>query len=622
MAKINGSVSQRADSYTFYIEWSESKASDYISTNKTTVTATAYVTCSAHTAWASGLAQKLVIDGTTFTATKTVDLSSGVKVALVTGSKTITHSTDGSKKITISADCDLPDGSGWGPAWGSASATVSLTTIPRYATSVQSMKSKTETSITMNWSSDSTIDYIWYSTNNGSNWTGINVTDGKSGSYTISSLSANTTYKIKTRVRRKDSQLTTDSSELSITTYDYPYCTDTPNFIIGEAVTLKFYNPLGREFKFYVIANGTQLSGEWTISGTSYTGINSEETSVPQLYLSIPNDSSGKYKIKVVYGTSTKIRDNGNTYRIDASKCMPTFSSCTYEDVGNISTQLTGDNQIIINGCNELQVTISRVNKAIAKNGATMSKYRLVCGNDSKEGNYSENDDVVLKLNNITNMTFMVYAIDSRGLSTPVISSISEENWKNYSGIVITSASIERNGGVGTDATLTFRGTIWNNTFGAVENEIVKCQYKYKKSNESTYGDPIDITPTRGEDLFSFNSTIKGDLDANGFNASNSFNIEIIITDKIKTATYNILLGAGTPAMAIHRDGVSFGAPYDEKQGGLIQFLANKYLSAGGAINMNNSDIINANCIWMNDEAEGHEGINFLKQRWRQNKSR
>ena len=113
MATINGSVSQRADSYSFYIEWSENKASDYISTNKTTVTATAWIACSAHTAWASGLAQKLVIDGTEFTATKTVDLSSGVKVALVTGSKTITHNTDGSKKITISADCDLPDGSGW-----------------------------------------------------------------------------------------------------------------------------------------------------------------------------------------------------------------------------------------------------------------------------------------------------------------------------------------------------------------------------------------------------------------------------------------------------------------------------------------------------------------------------
>jgi len=101
----------------------------------------------------------------------------------------------------------------------SGSGSWSLDRIPRYATSNQSLKSKSSSSISMNWSSDSTIDYIWYSTNNGSNWTGVNVADGTSGSYTISGLSANTTYKIKTRVRRKDSQLTTDSSSLSVTTY-------------------------------------------------------------------------------------------------------------------------------------------------------------------------------------------------------------------------------------------------------------------------------------------------------------------------------------------------------------------------------------------------------------------
>ena len=39
-----------------------------------------------------------------------------------------------------------------------------------------------------------------------------------------------------------------------------------------------------------------------------------------------------------------------------------------------------------------------------------------------------------------------------------------------------------------------------------------------------------------------------------------------------------------------------------------------KYASSGGAINMRNSDIVNANGIYMNDESEGHEGINFLKQ--------
>ena len=131
MARINGSVSQRSDSYSFFIDWSESKDSNYTSTNQTTVSATAYIYCSKHTAYASGLSQKLVIDGTEFTATKSVNLSSGVTVALVSGSKTITHDADGRKSITISADCDLPDGNGWGPAWGSASGTAELTTIPR-----------------------------------------------------------------------------------------------------------------------------------------------------------------------------------------------------------------------------------------------------------------------------------------------------------------------------------------------------------------------------------------------------------------------------------------------------------------------------------------------------------
>lgn len=135
-------------------------------------------------------------------------------------SKVITHDSNGSKTISISASHTGNSASGSSKMGNaSGSGTFKLTDIPRYATSVQSLKSKTSSSITMNWASDSTIDYIWYSKDNGSNWTGINVTDGKSGSYTISNLSANTTYKIKTRVRRKDSQLKTDSSVLPVTTY-------------------------------------------------------------------------------------------------------------------------------------------------------------------------------------------------------------------------------------------------------------------------------------------------------------------------------------------------------------------------------------------------------------------
>ena len=47
---------------------------------------------------------------------------------------------------------------------------------------------------------------------------------------------------------------------------------------------------------------------------------------------------------------------------------------------------------------------------------------------------------------------------------------------------------------------------------------------------------------------------------------------------------------------------------------GKVRMPEDKWASSGGAINMRNSDIVNANGIYMNDESEGHEGINFLKQ--------
>ena len=62
----------------------------------------------------------------------------------------------------------------------------------------------------MNWSSDSTCNYVWYSL--GGNWIAVGGVNAKSGSYTISGLSANTTYNVTTIVRRADSNLTSASS--------------------------------------------------------------------------------------------------------------------------------------------------------------------------------------------------------------------------------------------------------------------------------------------------------------------------------------------------------------------------------------------------------------------------
>lgn len=278
MAKINGSVSQRSDSYSFYIEWSESKASDYISTNKTTVTATVYVSCSAHNAYGTGYPQTLIIDGTKFTASKDISLSAGTTVALISGSKTITHNSDGSKSITISADCDLPDGNGYGPAWGSASGTVALTKIPRYASinsfSVSNISGNNGlTRVKFSFSASDTIDYAWYSTNNGSSWTGYNIADGTSGKFEVSGLSPGTSYKFKLRVRRKDSQLTTDSSTVTKSTYDIARFSSYSNFNLGDSTTVKYNNPAGATIQVGIYdTEGRNAYAEYrTATGSSYT---------------------------------------------------------------------------------------------------------------------------------------------------------------------------------------------------------------------------------------------------------------------------------------------------------------------------------------------------------------
>ena len=89
----------------------------------------------------------------------------------------------------------------------------------------------------------------------------------------------------------------------------------------------------------------------------------------------------------------------------------------------------------------------------------------------------------------------------------------------------------------------------------------------------ASFKSEISITPTvDNEGNYSFNSTILGDLGANGFSLDNSYNVQIVLTDATtRQVVYNLLLGTGSPAIAIHRDGVSFGKPYDTNEGGPLQ---------------------------------------------------
>lgn len=135
-----------------------------------------------------------------------INFSSSVSVGeswvlMATVSTTIGHNSNGTGSATVAGSITGPSGTALSGNTTSGSQTVTLDTIPRYASVTHSLNSTGLNQIKINWSSDSTCDLVQYSLNNGG-W--INTSGNP---YTISGLNPNTIYKVKTRVRRKDSQL-------------------------------------------------------------------------------------------------------------------------------------------------------------------------------------------------------------------------------------------------------------------------------------------------------------------------------------------------------------------------------------------------------------------------------
>lgn len=428
------------------------------------------------------------------------------------------------------------------------SSSLSITT---YKAPTHSLKSKTETSIVMNWSADSTIDYIWYSKDNGTNWTGVDVTDGTSGTYTISGLSANTSYNVKTRLRRKATQTTYDCSAISITTYNYPHVTTvtTSNLIIGNSQKLTLYNPLSRTVT--VKMNKDSTSGTQLYSGTTNSTSITFTPTASTLYASIPSSKSAKCVYSVVYSTSTKTT-NQYTYSINEANCIPIFNNFTYADVDTTITSLTGNNQLLVNNNSNCQFTISTTDKATAKNSASIVKYKCEWGSKSTEVNYSSTANVTARVDDSTGNTLKVTAIDSRGLSASVTKTITNIAYVNA---VVNEVTPERKNGIDVETYLKLKLTLWNGNWKNGSDTAYNNQLKYvgyRVYDGSSWTSYFDITSTVKTNMSSYTSgnslminvpiskkmTIHANGTSGGFEIGKEYKIQVLIKDGTSTATF------------------------------------------------------------------------------------
>ena len=345
---------------------------------------------------------KVVIDGETVYNNST-RREIWVDTVIASGYKKIYHTNNGTRSFSASVEAGIYEvavncrGSG---SW-------ELPTISRYANITSfTVSSRDETSVLFNYTVDSECDYAWYSSDNGSNWHDLPNTN------IVSSLSAGTSYQFKLRLRRKDSQLTTDSSTYSQSTYNYPHCTNSPNFTIGEPLTLELYNPLGREvtIKGYAKSDGTEIfSGK--VAGSKITGFN-DENSVDIQYSSIPDAQSGEYKVVVSWNNKAMTRDAKNTYKIKGNE-IPTINAFDYIDNNNNVVAVTGDNTQIVQNKSTLQ---ARFHDATANKGASISSYKLECNGVIINGNNSGSYELGI-IDSARDVQLKLTAYDSRGLS-------------------------------------------------------------------------------------------------------------------------------------------------------------------------------------------------------------
>ena len=396
---------------------------------------------------------------------------------------------------------------------------------------------------------------------------------GASGTFT--GLEPNKTY--YARANASNGTYRGYSSVKTISTYDIAKLTEAPNVNIGSAHTIKWTNPSGATttLALYKTDGTTLVYNVGTVTGTS----KSVTPTASSIYALIPNSNSIKLRYIITTTANNKSYTNYKECTFSVTNSNPTFSNFTYADTNSKTVALTGNNQIIIKGYSSVKGIVSVANKAVSKNSATMTKYRLVIGESQKEANYSSNAEVGITIANANNNVFNMYAIDSRGNST--LKTISPSTYKTYSDIAIKTAVAEReDNGIGSRVILSFSGSIWNNNFGAVNNEIVSCKYRYKKTTDSTWKTgETDITPVISGQTFNKTVEIKGDLGAEGFDIKSSYDLQIIISDKLSSYTINTLIGTGTPGIAITANGIAILNMYDEKLGGAVQITGDLYVN-------------------------------------------
>lgn len=306
--------------------------------------------------------------------------------------------------------------------------------------------------------------------------------------------------------------------------------TNAPNFNDTQNPTITYSNTAGNSvssLQACISLTGSNDDISYRnipINGTSYIfNLTNAERNVLRQATTTSNTRTVYFYIKTVINGSTFYTNKAVTFSI--VNANPTFN-VAYLDTNSTTTTITGNNQQIIQNNSILRINITN---ATALKYATLSSASININGAITTQSLSGSSLTfnVGTINVAQNLTVPVTVTDSRGNKTTINLTIQVLEWSLPSAII----TMTRESNFYTQTNLNV-----NANYSSLNNKnTITIKYQIKKTTDSTYGSLI---------------TIQDNVQTQ-FNADNqySWNIRVILTDKIGSTTYNLLLYKGIPLM-------------------------------------------------------------------------
>ena len=556
------------------LEWS---ASQSISGNYSNVTARLYWIATDGYGAVNSSASKtcsITVDGSSSSKSGSgmAKLSGNQKKQIHSYTKRVNHNSDGTKSFSISAwfDAQVTLSGTYYNRISLSSRSFTLNTIPRASsiTSTANWTAPNSKSVTISRASTSFTHTVqWQVKNKSGSWVNIKTVTGVGTSTSGSFTTSENTLIYQTLDGRSNAEsriaLTTYSGSTKIGNTVYKTGTvwaSTPstltyadNFNIGQNATFSIWRQ-NSSFKHTLkisfgswsktIASNFDTSTSWNTSNDA-----------SNLYSQIPNDNGGygTYELTTYYnGVKVQYSRSYKVY-LNVVNSNPSFDdSFTYRDINPTTSNITGNDQYIIQGKSNVRVTIPVANRATPKNFATMVRYEATLNGVTKSANWSSTADVNIDFGTVNasnNISLTIKAIDSRGNSTSASKTVTIIPYSSPT--VNTTANRLNN--FENQTTITLKGSVSPlSVGGANKNSIVTARYRYKNSKNSIYGSWSNFS------VSGFPNYTASNVDLDLDNLS-EWDIQVEVSDKLGTTTVTKTVPVGKPIFFIDVDKKSVG---------------------------------------------------------------